>query len=70
MALPKMPLWTELVCRYCAGTGCGQFTSGQRNRDKLRKRALAEGWLFKHDDVFCSKRCLQGYESDLEEKNA
>jgi hypothetical protein len=68
MALPKMPIWTELVCRHCATTGCGQFIDGQRDRTKLRKQALAEGWLFAHDDVFCCKHCLSGHERDLEEQ--
>lgn len=66
MALEPMPVWTELVCRQCAGTGCGQFVLGQRNRKQLRIEALQQGWKFAHRDVFCCRACLNQFE---EEKN-
>jgi len=62
MPSPPIPIWTEVVCLQCAHTGHGQFTRYARNRTQLRKDVLADGWLLKHGDIFCSPKCLADYE--------
>lgn len=54
------PVWTEIVCRNCSRSGCGEFTyKGSISIRKLRNEAKAKGWVFSCNDVFCCKKCEQ-----------
>jgi len=66
MARPKFSIWCEIVCRSCARTATGEFTSSTIRRDAMRKEALKEGFIFFDDETFCSDSCLEDYK---EKKN-
>ena len=55
------PVWCELVCRTCAGTIAGRFVYAAVPRRRMKAIALAAGWQFLDDDVFCSPVCVRWY---------
>ncbi len=60
------PIWCELVCIECASTTSGRHTYGAIPRASMKREATKDGWIFKHDDCFCSAACLRRYEACLE----
>lgn len=60
----KIPVWTELVCRTCSNASPeGRFTSdGKVDIKGLQEVAASRGWQFKHNECFCSSRCLKKFE--------
>ena len=62
------PVWTELVCHTCSEAHSGRFSfNGRIEVRKLRADAAKRGWLFKHDEVFCSDICLSHYENESQD---
>lgn len=60
------PVWVEFVCRKCAKVEIGQYvTNGQIPVRALKKEALKQGWLFKHNEVFCSDDCVTKHETEI-----
>lgn len=57
-------MWCEIVCRSCAHTSNGQFTSSSIPKRSLTKEAREAGYIFKYDEAFCSDKCLEQYESE------
>lgn len=64
MVRPVIPVWSELVCLSCATTTSGEFNSGKLRKQSMVAHAKRQGWLFKHDDCFCSQKCLTQFEKD------
>ena len=59
------PVWTELVCARCAEATPGQFSmNGKIRVRELRADAAARGWKFKHNECFCSTKCLELFEQE------
>ena len=58
---PRIPVWCELVCRECSTTTAGRFSYGSPGRNHMHKEAMEEGWLFRHNECFCSRKCLEEY---------
>lgn len=61
--MSRVPIWCEIVCRECSTAPTGEFTSGAIPRRSLVKDARAAGYIFKHDEAFCSQRCLEQFEA-------
>lgn len=60
------PVWTELVCRTCSTASPGMFSlNGKINVQMLRADSAKAGWQFKHDECFCSVKCLREHEAEL-----
>jgi hypothetical protein len=55
-------IWCELVCYTCATPSPGMHVRGRIPRRLLVREARRHGWLFKHDENFCSENCLEHYE--------
>lgn len=64
----KTPVWVELVCRSCSITHKGRWLFGVTTaRVPLREmvgEARTAGWVFKHDEAFCSADCCAVYEKE------
>jgi hypothetical protein len=57
------PVWVELVCAHCAKTDIGRWShNGQIPVRELKAEARKRGWLFKHNEVFCSDDCETHFE--------
>lgn len=69
MSRPSVPVWVELICTQCAKPGVGRFVRDGRNfRDNLVRNARAEGWVFKHREVFCCQEHADAYAERQKEK--
>lgn len=53
----RTPVWCEFVCACCAKSTAGRFLWGQINRGVMKSEAAREGWIFEHDETFCSNAC-------------
>ncbi|AKF13439.1 hypothetical protein PHIN3_176 [Sinorhizobium phage phiN3] len=62
--MSRVPIWCEIVCVDCATQASGQFTYGAVPRQSLKNDAIKRGWKFKHDECFCSNRCLVRWEQE------
>lgn len=58
------PVWTELVCMTCSTRAPeGRFAfNGRIELKVLKDSATKFGWVFKHDECFCSDICRIQYE--------
>jgi hypothetical protein len=54
------PIWIEYVCAACSRTEVGMFVFEPRIPvKKLKKAALAAGYIFYKNEVFCCDSCKQ-----------
>lgn len=60
--MSRVGLWCEIVCSDCARTTAGRFTYGQPPRRRMYREAMRDGWIFEHDESFCSPSCMEGWE--------
>lgn len=59
---PSVPVWVELICTHCAAHGPGRFVRGSAAYvEELTAMGRAEGWVFKHREVFCCKEHAAAY---------
>jgi hypothetical protein len=65
----RIPVWCEIVCRSCAHSHDGQFTSGQIPKRAMVKEARGDGWIFKYNEAFCSPKCVNKYENEKRQEH-
>lgn len=61
-----VPIWCELVCRVCSTHIAGRWGFVRLPKRDLVKSAKEGGAQFKHNEVFCSQKCLQKFEAEQE----
>lgn len=60
MRVGKTPIWVEIVCRTCSASSPGRFVWG--GRIPVMEVREESGFIFMHDECFCSLACLHEFE--------
>lgn len=60
-----IPFWVELVCASCSKAEIGQYVfNGRVPIRKMKETAVSRGWLFNHNEAFCSADCKAHFEGE------
>lgn len=60
-------VWVEVVCRGCAKTAAGRYTTSTIPRRDILKEAQQEGWIREGDEMYCGNSCLQQVKEEINE---
>lgn len=62
--MSRIPVWCEIVCRTCSNSPTGEWTADRIPKRSLVANARKCGFIFKHDESFCSEKCLVIFEKE------